>query len=274
MIPKIKLSNTKEEIPIFCLGTWDIRNKNNMIKTIRYAIEIGLNHIDTAEMYGIAEEVIGEAIRGIDRKRIFITSKVLPQNASFNGTILACERSLKKLKTDYIDLYLLHWYEPWLNLSETFSAFSKLIEMGKIRYAGVSNFKIPELQEMIEIFKPLKIVNNQVKYNLDNFRYVEEELLPFCEENYITISGYSPLWQGREPKGTEKWKILEEIAKKYNAKPFQIVLNFLLRKGKIFLIFKTENTLHLEENVNSINLKVEKEDLEKIEKVFSQNYND
>ncbi|MEN3044544.1 MAG: aldo/keto reductase, partial [Candidatus Hydrothermales bacterium] len=258
-----------EETPIFTLGTWDIRNKKKMIETIRYALEIGLNHIDTAEMYGIAEEVIGEAIKGIDRKKIFITTKVLPHNANFNGTIAACEKSLKKLKSDYIDLYLLHWYEPYIDLSETFSAFAKLIEMGKIRYAGVSNFEIPQINKVIEIFKPFKIVNNQVEYNLFNFKYVEEKLLPFCEKNDITLSGYSPLWQGKIPKETKGWKIIENVAKKYNAKPLQIVLSFLSRKRKIFLIFKTENIEHLKENITSIELKLEEEDIEEIEKAFS-----
>ncbi|MEN3046579.1 MAG: aldo/keto reductase [Candidatus Hydrothermales bacterium] len=267
MIPKVKLGN--EETPIFTLGTWDIRNKKKMIETIRYALEIGLNHIDTAEMYGIAEEVIGEAIKGIAREKIFITSKVLPHNASFNGTITACEKSLKKLKSDYIDLYLLHWYEPYVNLSETFSAFAKLIETGKIRYAGVSNFEIPELNKVTEIFKPFKIVNNQIEYNLSNFKYVEDKILPFCEKNDITVSGYSPFWQGKIPKGTKGWKIIEDIARKYDAKPLQIVLNFLARTGKIILIFKTESIEHLKENLDSIKIKLEEEDLRKIEETFA-----
>lgn len=265
MIPKINLSETEEKIPVFALGTWDIRNRKNMINTIRYAIEIGLNHIDTAEIYGIAEEVIGEAIKGIEREKIFITSKVAPYHASFKGTISACEGSLRRLRTDYIDLYLLHWYEPGISLRETFSAFSKLIEEGKIRYGGVSNFKISELEEAIKIFK---IVNNQVEYNLDNFRYVENELLPFCEKNKITISGYSPLWQKKPPEGTKRWEILEGIAKRHNATPFQIALNFLLRKRKIFLIFKTEHIEHLKENIESINFELDKEDVDKIEKSF------
>lgn len=268
MIPKIKLSDTGEEIPIFSLGTWDIRNKKSMIDTIRYSIEIGLNHVDTAEIYGIAEDVVGEAIQGIERDRVFITSKVAPYNASFKGTISACEKSLKRLKTEYIDLYLIHWYEPSLNLEETFSAFSKLIETSKIRYAGVSNFKIPELERAIQVFKPFKIVNNQVEYNLDNFRCLEKELLPFCEKNNITISGYSPLWQKKPPRGTNKWKVLEEIAKKYETTPFQIVLNFLLRTGKIFLIFKTEKIEHLKENLYSLEFRIEEEDIERIKRVF------
>jgi len=268
MIPKIKFQN--EEIPIFVLGTSNIRNEKNMIDTIKYAIQNGLNHIDTAQIYGNAEEIIGKIIKEFDRGKIFITTKIPPYKASFKETILSCEYSLKRLKTDYIDLYLLHWYEEIYPLEETFSAFLKLIDEKKIRYAGVSNFDIYELEKAMNISTNLKIFNNQVKYNLDNFNYVEEKLLPFCEKKEILISGYSPFWSGKIPKENKNWKIIEKISKKYNATPFQIILNFLSRKRKIFIIFKTESIEHLKENLNSLNFEMEEEDIKKIIEEFNK----
>jgi len=268
MIPKIKFKN--EEIPIFVLGTWNIRNEKNMIETIRYGILKGLNHIDTAQIYGNAEEIIGKIVKEFNREKIFITTKIPPYKASFKETILSCENSLKRLKTDYIDLYLLHWYEKIYPLEETFSAFLKLIDEKKIRYAGVSNFAVPELEKAIDILPNLKIFNNQVKYNLDNFYYIEEKLLPFCEKKEILISGYSPFWTGKIPKENKNWKIIEKISKKYNATPFQIILNFLSRKRKIFIIFKTENIEHLKENLSSLNFEIEEEDIKKIFEEFSK----
>ena len=262
MIPKIKLG--EENLPIFALGTWNIRSEKNMIETIRYAIENGINHIDTAEIYGDAEEIVGKIVKEFKRENIFITTKVPPYNASFKGIILSCEKSLKRLKTDYIDLYLLHWYEEYYPLEETFSGFLKLIQEKKIRYAGVSNFKIEELKKAINITPYLKIVNNQIEYNFDTFPYVEGKLLPFCKENNIVISGYSPFWSGKIQKENKKWKMIEEVSKNYRVSPFQLILNILARKKEIIIIFKTENIQHLKENINSLNFEIKEEDIRKI----------
>lgn len=267
MLPKINLGNTDIKIPIFALGTWAIRDKEEMIKTIHYAVERGLNHIDTAEMYVGAEEIVGETIKSYDREKIFITSKVLPSNASYEGTIKACERSLRKLKTDYIDLYLLHYYTGQYPLKETFDAFSYLIEKGKIRYAGVSNFDENDFEKFRELLREYGIKNNQVEYNLSNFRYVENKLLPLYEKEKITLSGYSLFWQGNLPE-SRKWKILEKIGKKYDKNPFQVILNFLTRHRKIFVIFKTERIEHLKHNLESLDFALETQDINEISGIF------
>ena len=265
MLPEIELDRTEELLPIFALGTWAIRDPRAMERTIRRAIDEGLWHIDTAEMYEGAEEIVGRAIRG-RRDEVFITTKVMPHNASFRGTIAALERSLKKLKTDYVDLYLLHWYDGSHPLGETMEAFAYLIEQGKVAYAGVSNFSVKEMEEALRY---LKIVNNQVEYNLDNFREVEEELLPFAEENGITLSGYLPLWRGAWPTG-ERMKVLKSVARKYGMTVPQVVLNFLTRHRKIIVIFKTENEDHLMENLKSVEFEVEPEDYRRIEEAFGR----
>lgn len=268
MLSKIKLGKTKEEIPIFSLGTWAIKDEKEMIKVIQHSIDIGLNHIDTAEMYSGAEEIIGKAIKGYDREKIFITSKILPSNASYKGVIKACENSLLKLKTDYLDLYLLHYYTGEYPLKETLNAFNYLIEKEKVRYTGVSNFEIKEYENFKNLLREYNIQNNQIEYNLSNWRYVEEKLLPLYESERITLSGYSPLWQNNPPKGTKRWKILEEIGRKYGKSPFQVALNFLTRNKKIFIIFKTENIKHLKENIESLNFELDEEDINKIKENF------
>ncbi len=265
MLPKIKLG--EEEIPIFALGTWAIKDEREMIKTISYAIERDLNHIDTAEMYVGAEEIVGKAIKNYQREKIFITSKVLPSNASFEGTIKACERSLRKLKTDYIDLYLLHYYTGEYPLKETLDAFSYLKEKGKIRYFGVSNFDERDFERFSELLINYGVKNNQVEYNLSNFRYVEDKLLPLYEKGKIILSGYSPFWQGNFPE-KRKWKILEKIGKKYEKNPFQVILNFLTRKRNIFVIFKTEKIEHLKINLESLDFTLIEEDIIEISDFF------
>ncbi len=269
MIPKVEIGKTGIQVPIFAIGTWQIRNSENMIRVIRASLELGVNHIDTAEMYSGAEEVISSALKGIPRESVFITSKVLPSNSSFSGTISACKRSLKRLKTDYIDLYLLHWFSGDHPLDETFSAFKKLQEDGLIRFAGVSNFELDELERFGDLLKKYQICNNQVEYNLSNYWYVEDKLLPLCERYSITVSGYSPFWVGRIPYGSKQWNTLELIAHKYGKTPFQLILNFLVRTKKIFVIFKTENLDHLRENIEAVNFVIEEEDKDIMKKLFS-----
>ena len=264
---KVRLDRTDEYLPPFALGTWDIRDRGRMVRTIRLAIEVGINHIDTAEMYPGAEETIAQALEGIDRERVFIVSKVLPHHASYEGTIKALEGTLRRLRTDYVDAYLLHWWDGTYPLEETFEAFAKLIEEGKMRYAGVSNFSVRDMEMALKIFSPNHIVFNQVEYNLSS-RSAERNILPFCRQHGITMTAYSPLWQGKYPS-PKKWRVLEEIAEKYGATPFQIALNFLLtRNPDIIAIFKTENPEHLKENISSLNFRLDDEDLKKIDSEF------
>ncbi len=264
---KVRLDRTDEYLPPFALGTWDIRDRKQMVKTIRLAIEMGVNHIDTAEMYPGAEETIAEALEGIDREKVFIVSKVLPYHASYKGTKEALEKSLRRLKTDYVDVYLLHWWDGSYPLEETFRAFAELMDEGKMRYAGVSNFSVREMKEALRIFAPRHIVFNQVKYNLSD-RSAERDILPFCREHGITMTAYSPIWQGKYPP-PEKWKVLEDIGRKYGATPFQMALNFILTRNRdIIAIFKTENPEHLRENLASLSFELSPEDMELIDRTF------
>ncbi len=264
---KVRLDRTDIHLPPFALGTWDIRDRKKMVRTIRLAIDMGINHIDTAEMYPGAEETIAEALEGLNREEVFIVSKVLPYHASYRGTKEALEKTLRRLGTDYVDVYLLHWWDGSYPLEETFRAFSELIEEGKMRYAGVSNFSVREMEEALRIFSPNHIVFNQVKYNLSD-RSAERDILPFCREHGITMTAYSPLWQGKYPP-PEKWRVLEDVSGKYGVTPFQVVLNFLLSRNRdIIAIFKTESPEHLRENIDSLNFQLAPEDIELIERTF------
>jgi len=233
-------------LPNLALGTWNIRDPAAMRETIRAAVDMGIFHIDTAEIYPGAEEIVGEAIRGI-REQVFLTTKVAPQHATYAGTLAACERSLRRLGTSHIDLYLLHWLERDTPLEETLRAFRALIEHGKVRFVGVSNFGVRELRRAQALFQPYALVNDQVEYNLTH-RRMERDLLPYCREAGITVSGYSPFWEGRIPRRSPRWRGLERIAARYGRSPYSIILNFLARQRDVILIFKTERIEHLREN--------------------------
>lgn len=260
------LGRTGIHLPILALGTWNIRDPAAMRETIWAAVDLGVYHIDTAELYPGAEEIVGEAIRGI-RERVFLTTKVDPRHATYRGTLAACEGSLRRLKTSFIDLYLLHWLERDTPLEETLRAFQTLIEQGKIRFAGVSNFGVRELRRAQALFQPYSLVNNQVEYNLTH-RRIERDLLPYCREVGITVSGYSPFWEGRIPRRSPRWRGIERIAARYGRSPFQIVLNFLARRGEVILIFKTENIEHLRENIAALEFDLDPEDVAWIEAHF------
>lgn len=211
-------------VPVVGQGTWEMeRDPRASVAALRRGLDLGLTHIDTAEMYGggRVEEIVGEAIEG-RRGEVFLVSKVLPSNASFDGTIRACERSLKRLGTDRLDLYLLHWpgSEP---LTETFRAFSRLKRDGKIRAFGVSNFDVGEMERAVTISN--EVACNQVLYHLGE-RAIERDVLPWCEKRGIPLVAYSPLGQGRvSPR--------EALA-------------FLARRA--FVIPKAARIAHVEEN--------------------------
>jgi diketogulonate reductase-like aldo/keto reductase len=263
------------------LGTWEIGGRMSRdtsydaegIAAIRGAIELGYNHIDTAEMYGAghSEELVGLAIKDFKRESLFITTKVLPEHLRYNDCIKAAEGSLKRLKTDYIDLYLIHIPNPEIPIEETMKAMDLLVRQKKIRFIGVSNFSVKQLKEAQECTEN-KIVNNQIEYNLltrHSGMYnvnIESEIVPFCQENEIIITAWKPLVKGILFR--EKNKLLEELIEKYSKTLAQIAINWLISKKNIITIPKSTNPKHLKENLGALGWKLEQEDIKRLDEDF------
>jgi diketogulonate reductase-like aldo/keto reductase len=273
---KRKFGWTGVDVPVIGMGTWMIEGRSraaesNAIDAVRVGLDLGMNHIDTAEMYGNGrvEELVAEAVNG-KRKEIFLVTKVLPTNASYEGTLNACKRSLKRLKTDIIDLYLLHWPGSQHPVEETMRAMEKLVDEGMIRFIGVSNFDVRQLNEAQFALKKYRIACNQVLYHLA-YRGIERDLLPYCAENEIAIVGYSPFGHGTFPSSQSRGgKVLAEIAKRHNRTVRQVALNFLTRCPNLFTIPKAANPDHVRENSEgaSENWKLSDEDIAAIERTF------
>ncbi|HSX18566.1 MAG TPA: aldo/keto reductase [Candidatus Saccharimonadales bacterium] len=254
----------KVKIPALGLGTWhmggdmtaDYSQDEKYISAIGYAISKGINHIDTAEIYsaGHAEELVGEAIKKYDRKKLFITTKVWPSHLSHDRLKKACEDSLKRLGTNYIDLYLIHWPNPLANMANAMSALDELKKEGKIKNIGVSNFSISQLQNAQKHTKN-KIVCNQVKYNLTD-RGPEDGLLEFCQKENIILTAYTPIAKGTLSQS----KILETVAKKYHKTPIQVALRYLLEKPNVIAIPKASTKEHIDEIFGALGWKLKKED--------------
>src|SRR5688572_3238934 len=206
---KHQFGPTQTAVPVIGQGTWQMNSKG--AAALRLGIELGMTHIDTAELYTGAEQVVADVIRN-NRRDIFLVSKVVPSNASREGTIRACEASLKRLKTDYLDVYLLHWWSGTHPLEDTMGAMEKLVASGKIRHIGVSNFDIPQLKRAVKALSKAKIVCNQVLYHLRS-RGIEHRLIDYCESQDIAVVGYSPFGQGDFPSaGSKQGRILEAIS--------------------------------------------------------------
>lgn len=254
-------------MPVFGVGTWRMgesaRVRADEVRAVRAAIERGVTLIDTAEMYGDgeAEIIVADAI-GSRRDELFIVSKVLPMNASRRGTIAACERSLKRLQTNRIDLYLLHWRgsDP---LPETVAAFQELKAAGKILDWGVSNFDIDDMRELAALDRDKECATNQVLYNLTR-RGIEFDLVPFCRERGITIMAYSPLEQARMLGDAT----LKEVAQRHDVSPAQVALAWLLCQPGIVTIPKATDLKHLDDNIAAIDLKLSTEDLKALDARF------
>lgn len=239
-----KFGSLSREVGIVGQGTWQLgRDRAGAIAALRRGLELGMDHVDTAEMYTGAEEVIAEAFAG-RRSEVFLVSKVLPQNASRRGTLAACEASLRRLKTDHLDVYLLHWRgrQP---LAETVAAFEELERAGKIGAWGVSNFDVDDLEELAPLAKPGRPVCNQVLYHLQE-RSIERGVLPWCEERDVAVVGYTPFGSGRFPAAK-----LEAIAAAHGATPRQVALAFLARRAPLFAIPKAARAAHTEDNAGA-----------------------
>lgn len=263
-----QFDSTNYQIPVIGQGTWyiDAGDRALAIAALRRGIDLGMNHIDTAEMYGDAEEIVGEAIAG-RRDEVFLVSKVLPENASRAGTILACERSLARLDTDWLDCYLLHWRGSY-PLEETVAAFEQLQEAGKILTWGVSNFDVPDLEEALDLAGEGGLVCDQVLYHLQE-RAIEHAVLPWCEENGVAVVGYAPFGHGSFPgPDTPGGRVLQEIADAHNATPRQVALRFLVRRPSLFTIPKASRPDHTAENAGAGDLLLTEAELARIDKAF------
>jgi len=247
------------------IGTWNMErdDKASCIAVLHRAIELGLTHVDTAEMYGSGkvETLVGEALAG-KRDRVFLATKVLPRNATYEGTLRACEASLQRLRTDHVDLYLLHWRED-LPLEPTFRAFEDLRAQGKIRAWGVSNFDDTDLDDALAIAGPGKIACNQVLYHLAD-RTIEHRVLPWCEKHDVAVVAYSPF--GGPGARFPKSPVLEAIAKRLGSTPRAVALAFLTRKPIQFAIPKTSKPAHLDDFARPIAL--DDASLAEIERAF------
>lgn len=256
-----------EHVPALGQGTWfmgeSARQRANEVAALRAGIDLGMTLIDTAEMYGEggAEEVVGEAIAG-QRDKIFLVSKVYPHNASRRGAIAACERSLKRMQTECIDLYLLHW-RGQVPLAETIAAFEALQRDGKIRHWGVSNLDVYDMQELLSEPGGDKVAVNQVLYNLTR-RGIEYDLQPLLRERNIPIMAYSPIEQGR----LLRVPALRTIAQRRNATPAQIALSWLLRQEQVIAIPKAATIAHVMENRAALDFALTDEDLAELDQVF------
>lgn len=254
-------------MPVLGQGTWgmgeDPARRQTEVAALRLGLELGMTLIDTAEMYaeGGAEEVTGEAIEG-RRAEVFLVSKIYPHNASRSGAVEACERSLKRLKTDYLDLYLLHWRGS-VPLAETLEAFQSLKQAGKIREYGVSNFDVRDLEEAGATPGGDEIATNQVLYNLMR-RGIEWDLLPACRERGIPVMAYSPIEQGAMLGNAQ----LKMVASRHNATPAQVALAWLLGQEGIAVIPKAGNAAHVRENRAAAELTLTDEDLTELDRAF------
>ncbi len=248
-------------------GTWYMGDEKSKrageIDALRTGIELGLTVIDTAEMYGDgrSEKLVGEAIADC-RDKVFLISKVLPNHASRKGTRTACEHSLERLRTDVIDLYLLHWQGRY-SFAETIDGMMDLLEAGKIRSWGVSNMDVAEMEEIVELPNGDTCLTNEILYNLSR-RGTEYDLLPWCEKNSIPVIAYSPVEQGRILGDAT----LEKIAKRKNATPAQIALAWVMRNKNIIAIPKVSSADHVQENAKARDIKLDDTDVAELDKAF------
>jgi diketogulonate reductase-like aldo/keto reductase len=256
---------TGVSVPVIGQGTWNMEedDRREAVAALRRGLDLGMTHIDTAESYGSGEveDLVGTAIEG-RRPEVFLVSKVSPGHASRRGTIQACDQSLKRLRTDHLDCYLLHW--PGRHpLVDTFAAFEQLIRDGKTRFWGISNFNEEEVEEAVSVAGPNRIACNQVLYHLEE-RVIEHYVIPTCEEHNIAVVAYSPFVQGR----FRSHHVLEDIARSKGASARQVALRFLLHYPGTFTIPKSATIAHVEENAGAGDLRLTQDEVRRIDEAF------
>ncbi len=259
---------TECDVSVIGQGTWyiDEGDRASAVAALRRGLDLGMNHIDTAEMYGDAEKVVAEAIAG-RRDEVFLVSKVLPSNASRTGTIVACERSLARLRTDRLDCYLLHWRGTY-PLEDTIAAFGALQRVGKILAWGVSNFDETDLEEVLQVAGEGQLACNQVLYHLQE-RAIEHAVIPWCERHGAAVVAYSPFGHGRFPgPHTPGGRVLQEIAAAHDATPRQVALRFLTRRRSVFAIPKASTPEHAAENAGAGGLRLSEGEIARIDEAL------
>ncbi len=270
-----KLGSTSVRVPAIGAGTWEmggdtVRNTTGdeeSIRALRKAIELGMYLIDTAEMYGDGhcEELVGQAIKPFPREQLFIVSKVLRNHLHYADVIKAAEHSLTRLQTDWIDLYLIHSPNPEVPMKETMEAMERLVERNLVRFIGVSNFDVAQMEEARTCFSKGEIVANQVDYSLAT-RSAERAVLPYCRRHQLTVMAYSPLAIGELARN----KFLQGISQKYGKTAAQVALNWLITQEGIIAIPKAVNLDHLKQNAGATGWTLSEEDRARISHYFRQ----
>jgi diketogulonate reductase-like aldo/keto reductase len=253
-----ELGDTSVQVPAIGQGSLSVTRREDA-SNVLLGIESGMTFIDTADVYsgGLAEKIIGEAVQGI-RKNVFISTKFHPKYNEPDKVIKAAEQSLRRLKTDYIDLYQNHWTSPPIPLEATFSAMQKLVDQGKVRFLGASNLFVADLVSL----KGFHIVSNQVEYNVVN-RFVEKVVLPYCGSNGMSLIAWSPLNRGSVSEG-----YLSLMSKKYGKTASQIILNWMTRDKSVIAIPGSSNPNHIQENASSVDFELEGEDVSLLDSIF------
>jgi diketogulonate reductase-like aldo/keto reductase len=256
-----------DSVPVLGLGTWRMaerrRRRRDEVAALRLGIDLGMVLVDTAELYagGAAEELVGEAIEG-RRDEVFLVSKVHPSNAARTDTLQACEASLRRLGTDRLDLYLLHWRGS-IPLEETVDAFTRLVDEGKVRHWGVSNFDVSDMVELTDVPVGDAVASDQVVYSLAR-RGMEADLLPWCRDRGIPVMAYSPVDQGR----LLRHRVVQTMAGRYDATPAQVALAWVLRHDGVITIPKAGTPEHVRENRAALDLDLTDEDLAELDRAF------
>lgn len=265
-----RFGSTGVQVPVIGQGTWKMEGDSPVeaLAALQAGLDAGMTHVDTAELYGggRVESLVARAIAG-RREEVFLVSKVMPNHASRSGTVKACEASLRRLGTDHLDCYLLHWPGPH-PLEETFAAFEQLVEEGKIRSWGVSNFDADDLEEALRIAGPGRIACNQVLYHL-RARDMEDRVLPWCVKHDVVVVGYSPFGSGDFPQPQSKGgKVLGDVARAHGATPHQTALAFLVRDPHVLAIPKSAKVARVRENAGAAGLKLTRDEVSRLEEAF------
>lgn len=265
---EFKNLTAQQKIPVLGIGTWKIgggmiadrSHDQKYIEAIQFAISSRITHIDTAEIYGAghAEELVGIAIKNFDRKRLFITTKVSPHHLSFDQILAACDRSLQRLQTDYIDLYLIHWPNPLASVKKAMAAFDHLVNRGLVHFIGVSNFSVKQFKNA-QAYSANEIVTNQIEYSLLE-KAPEKEFLEFCQQENVVLTAYSPLAQGKLTQ--PGFKALDYIAEKYKKTQTQVALRWLIEKPNVITIPKASSKDHIQELLGCLGWKLAIDDQE------------